>query len=599
MEGYIGRVLFINLTSGSIGEEMLPNEVYRHFIGGVGLGVRVLYERMAAKVVPLGISSMLGFITGPLTGTPVPGASSRYKVVGKSPLTGTWGDADAGGFFGAELKASGYDAVFFTGISPKPVYLLLCNGKAELKDGTYLWGKDTTETEEILRQELGDQAVRVACVGPSGESQSLLASVISDKGRAAARSGLGAVMGAKHLKAIAVRGTKKVPVADSGKLSALRSDYLKGFRKAKELGERRKFGTCYLLEPLIKRGATPIKNWMLSGPEAMPSYSKLCAANVINHQVKRFTCPGCPVSCGGIVKVKEGPYAVSEGHKPEYETLASFGTLCLNDDVKSVIKANDICNRYGVDTISTGSVIAFAMECYERGIIDKVETGGIELTWGNAPAIIAILERIVRRQGFGAVLADGVAKAAERIGKKSERYAVHIHGQELPAHDPRYSQDRATGYIVNPTPARHIWARQIPKRVPVQGPLCSQASNYYQVAAAAGCCAFILLDNAFPLIEFMSAVTGWDLTIDEVLTTGQRIQTLRQAFNIREGIHSRDFRLPKRLTDAWSMGPLAGIAIDQENLRASYYAAMDWDIETGQPSELILKKLALQSLKCQ
>lgn len=618
-KGYMGKVAFVDLAAGSVREEPLEDEICRRFIGGFGLGVRILYERMPANVDPLGPDNLLGFVTGPLTGTPVP-SSGRYTVVGKAPLTGTWGDSNSGGYFGPELKAAGYDAVFFSGISPKPVYLLLYDGKAELRDAAHLWGKDTVDTEEILRQELGDPAIRVACIGPSGESQSLIAAIITEKGRAAGRGGLAAVMGAKRLKAIAARGTSKVAVADSSRISALRKEYVKALsgEKAGSAPLFRTYGLAGLVGAMVKGGGAPIKNWNLIGAEAFPNYTKLDGPEVIKYEVKKFACKGCPIACGGIVRLDKGPYAIKgEGHKPEYETLITFGTLCLSDDVEAVIKANDICNRSGLDTISAGAAIAFAIECYEAGIVGKQETDGIELTWGNTPAVIAMLEKLARREGFGAVLADGVKKAAEQIGRGSEKFAIHVHGQELPAHDPRLPTPYGVAYISDPTPGRHTSGLAMVgnERMPVgpypelkadikgvhdyQAKASSYfiASNYGQVLSCSGGCLFsVLTGGNFPLVEFIAAVTGWDFTFSELLTTGQRIQTLRQLFNIREGLKPADFSLPDRVKEPPFGGPFARQIIDLDALRMLYYRAMDWDIETGRPSEAALQELGLAEL---
>jgi len=618
LKGYAGKMAFVDLGSGSIKEEPLDEETGRHFIGGFGLGARILYERMKANVDPLGPDSLLGFVTGPLTGTTVP-STSRYTVVAKSPLTNTWNDANSGGYFGPELKAAGYDAVFISGVAPKPVYLLLKDGKAELRDATHLWGKDTVETQQILRRELGDSAIRVACIGPSGESQSLIAAVINDEGRAAARAGLGAVMGAKRLKAVVARGTSKVPVADSTRLSVLRKDYLKALSgiTAGAIPSLKSVGTSIWLSLSVKSGVAPIKNWSLVGEEAFPDHDKIGAEAVAKLKVKKYACRGCPIACGGTVRVDEGPFAIGEGYKPEYETLVQFGTLCLNSNLESIIKANDICNRYGIDTLSAGGAIAFAMECYEHGIISKDETDGIELTWGNAAALIAMLGKIAKREGFGAVLADGVKKAAEQIGRGSEEFAMHVGGQELPAHDPRRAPCYGVGYIADPTPGRHhagvlgallevMRAGPYPELQPplIKGPHDYQqrglayftGSNYWQVFSCSGMCWFVMLTGMFPLVEFMSAVTGCDYTVPEFITTGRRIRTLCQAFNIREGVPVTKFSLPDRVNMPASMGPFAKRVVDFDGLRIQYYRAIGWDVDTGKPLESTLQELGLTEI---
>ncbi|GAI17961.1 unnamed protein product, partial [marine sediment metagenome] len=326
MKGYNGKVLFVDLTSGSIKEENLPEKMYRDFIGGQGLGVRILYERMKPKVDPLGPDNMLGFVVGPLTGTGIHGA--RYQMVGKSPLTGGWGDSNSGCTLAAELKAAGYDGVFFSGISPKPVYLFLHDGKAELKDASHLWGKDTSETAEMICQELGDKRTKVAAIGPPGEAKSLLAAVMHES-CAAARSGLAAVMGAKRLKAFAVRGTKKVLLADPERFATLRKDYLKSVKEMEHpWGVMLKnWGTCSFLSPTLVGGGAPVRNWTLFGEEAFPTHAKLNAddAFLAKYQTKKHACLGCPVGCKGWFRIKTKFYGVIESAKPEYETRANSG----------------------------------------------------------------------------------------------------------------------------------------------------------------------------------------------------------------------------------------------------------------------------------
>lgn len=614
MFGYMGKLLFTDLTSGSISEETPSESIYRQCIGGEGLGVRMLCERQAGGADALGPENILGFVTGLLTGCSVPMAS-RLVVVTKSPLTGTWGDANVGGFFGQELKASGYDAIFFKGVSPHPVYLVITENKAELRDASHLWGKDTVETGEILRQEIGDPGIRVACIGPVGEAQSLLASTIMD-GRVAARSGVGAVMGAKNLKAIVVRGKKKVAVADSEAIKVIKSNIIKEIKESNNpfikmlLGP----GTSGGLSMMVAIGDSPIKNWSLAGEEAMPEYVKLDGGNINKYQIKKAGCAGCPIVCGGIINVSEGPYQVTEARKPEYETLVAFGTLCFNGNAESVIKCNDICDRYGMDTMSAGATIAFAIECYERGIISKQDTEGIELTWGNATAIVSVLTKMAKREGFGAVLADGVKRAAERIGRGAEEYAVHVHGQEVPYHDPRMFPNTGTMCISDPTPSRHTrWGAsavlegggslapypelQVPAvdltDYQAKGQIYALDTKYREAFVSCGMCSFAGNLGSLSLVDLISSATGWDFTISELLVSGERIQTLRQAFNVREGLRPQDFCLPPKLQKPASFGLLKGVSVDFEALRRMYYSAMNWDTETGEPSKERLQELGI------
>ena len=615
-KGYNGKVLFVDLTSGSIKEESLPEKTYRDFIGGQGLGARILYERMKPKADPLGPDNMLGFLVGPLTGTGIHGA--KFQVVAKSPLTGGWGDSNCGGSFGVELKAAGYDGVFFSSISPKPVYLFLHDGKAEFKDASHLWGKDTIETEDSIKRELGDKRVNVVCIGPAGEAKSLLA-CLRHYGCAAGRSGLGAVMGSKRLKALAVRGSKKVPIADAKRFAALRRDYLKSVRDTEHPWAitYRDFGTCGFTSASIVDGDGPIKNWALYGEEAFPSHAKIDGEAIIKYQTRKHACTGCPLGCKGWVTMGKGAYAVEESSKLEYETIAMVGSDCLVDDLEAISKANDICNRYGLDTIGVGAAIAFSMECYERGVITKKDTDGIELTWGNGAALVAMTEKMGRREGFGAVLADGSKPAAERIGKGSEEWAMHIGGQDVPAHDPRVSYGFGWTYVCDPTPARHTsglfkhahdcrmpfatapelnFPEPDPLDVEANAPIYAICSDIDRLWTSAGLCLFALASENLPLAEVISAVTGWDFTLAEGLKAGRRIQTLRQAFNFREGIRTSEWRLPGRLVAVPSKGPFAGRKVDFTAMKEQGYAALGWDAKTGKPLKSTLQELGLQEL---
>lgn len=615
--GYNGKILFVDLTSGSIKEENLPEQVYRDYIGGVGLGARILYERMKPNVDPLGPENMLGFLVGVLTSTGIHGA--RFQVVTKSPVTGGWGDANSGGSFAPELKAAGYDGVFFSGVSAKPVYVFLNDGKAEIKDASHLWGQDTVETEDSLREELGDNRVRIACIGPAGEAQSLLA-CIKHEGSASGRSGVGAVMGSKRLKAFVVRGTKKVPLANPERFATLRKEYLKSVKETEHpfVEIWKKWGTCGITSSSVESGDAPTKNWAVYGAETFPTYKKLDGDEVIKYVVKKHACTGCPMGCKGWVRVDQeyGGYA---GGKLEYETVALLGASCLIDNIEAVGKGGDLCNRLGIDTIGTGSVVAFAMECYEHGIITKEDTGGLELTWGNSDAMVRLVEQIGRREGFGAVLADGSAPAAERIDKGAEKYAMHIGGQDMPAHDPRVSVGMGWGYVCDPTPGRHTTAiaatvyyggLDFPESKDLGLPpledsfdldvnakvyaICSDMERFWW---AAGLCTFAWWPETLPLVEAVRAATGWqDFDLQEVLKTGRRIQTLRQAFNIREGVKTSQWRLPKRLTEAPDEGPFAGRGIDADAMKKMGYASLGWDSNTGKPLDSTLVELGLKEL---
>ncbi len=606
--GFMGKILWVDLAKKQIKEEALDDKTARDYLGGYGLGARILFDRQKPGVDPLGPEAILGFVTGVLTGTQAMGGS-RYVVVGKSPLTGGWGDANSGGNFGPYLKFAGYDAVFFTGVSPKPVYLFIDNGKAEIRDAAHLWGKDTFETEDILRGELGKN-VELACIGPSGESLSLVAAVMNNKGRAAARSGLGAVMGSKKLKAVVLKGSLKVPVADEKAANDMRRRHLANM--GPRAGFMRQFGTSGLFNGACESDDAPCKNWAGASVVEFPNYKNLDHEKVLEKRQRGYGCWHCPVSCGGIMKPSTGGnYEFSgESHKPEYETLAMFGSNLLNDNLDSIIKLNDICNRYGLDTISAGACIAFATECYEHGIITKKDTGGIDLTWGNHKAIVAMTEKLGKREGLGDILADGVKKAAERIGKGAEKYAMHIGGQEVPAHDSRGGPNFAMGYAGEPTPARHTMSGEGPyPDGTMPEPDFDRNSfkghgNYHVLGAsicqtynASGICMIVLGDgygNYDQFVEALRTITGWDITREEIVKTGARIDAMRQAFNVREGIKT-PWKFPDRMMGLppKEAGPRKGITIKKEDLTDEFYQAWGWDTKTGKPSRERLVELGL------
>lgn len=602
---YAGKVLFVDLTNGILREEELPENIYREFIGGNGLGVRILYERMKAGIDPMGPESIVGFVVGSLTGTAAPG-SGRHMLVAKSPLTGTWAESNSGGSFGPELKTAGYDAVFFSGISPNPVYLLLKGGKAEIRDAAHLWGKDAYETQDLLNDEFNDKRMKISCIGPSGELMSLLAGVVSERGRMAARNGVGAVMGSKKLKAVAVSGgVRKLAAADPDRfrlavqhfMSIIRNnEYAKGLAAA---------GTGKDISLLVSMGNTPLKNWQLSGIESLPNIANLDGGNMDKYKVGKFGCYACPVSCGAIIKQEEGPFAIKDRmHRPEYQTLAALGGMLMNDNLEAVIKANDICNRYGIDTMGVGGTIAMAMECYEKGLIDKSDTDGIELTWGNADAIVAMVEKVARREGFGAALADGTGKAAERIGKGAEQFAVSVRGKSLAYHDPRLSPALGAANISDANPAHHMDSQitgmlsegasigsDPSLKVPENNRFASYAigSSYHQLLNASGLCSlFTIATTPPPITDLIAGACGWDFGWPEALETGRRILTLRQAFNAREGLTPDQFELPKRITMTTK--------VDYGSLREGYFKEMQWDSRTGKPSREALSKLGLLEL---
>ena len=583
MAGYMGKILYVDLSSGKIKEENHDEKFYRDFLGGYGIGARILYRRQKGGIDPLSPENHIGFITGPLTG--VRGLfSSRFTVVGKSPLTGGWGDANSGGYFGPCLKYAGYDAIFVCGASSSPVYLFINNGKAELRDAGHLWGKDFRQTEETLKVEHGKEAA-IAGIGPAGEKLSLISCVMHDIGCAAGRSGLGAVMGSKKLKAVVATGNGEVPVPDREKIKKVAKDYAANL--SGDYYERfKKWGTCGDNAKAALNGDSPVKNWGGVGVVDFPHAEAIGGDAVIALQEQKHGCLGCPVRCKGIMK--EGSVCQFEagGHKPEYETSAAFGSLLLNNNLESIIKANDICNRAGLDTISAGAAIAFAIECYENGLITKSDTDGIELTWGNHEAIITMTEKIAERQGFGDLLAEGVKRASEKIGKGSERFAIHAGGQELPMHDPKLMPIFAPCYECDATPGRHT-----------SGAADPTYAKMSQVMNASGMCLLQWTAAQFGFLDQMiAAATGWEFGMPQILEVGERIAHMRQAFTVREGMKPGDFRISSGRVigdPPQSEGPTANVTVDADGMRTAFFEGMGWDLQTGRPGRERLEALGL------
>ena len=606
--GYMLQLLNVDLSTGKVDAEMLTQSHLLELVGGYGVGARLLLSRMPGGVDPLGPENLLGFMTGPLTGTDAI-TGSRFTVFCKSPLTMTWGDSNCGGTFGPNLKFSGFDGILIRGTAPEPVYLFIDSGKAELRSAAHLWGKDTSDTEDILKEELG--GVDVACIGPAGEKISLIAAIINDKGRAAARSGVGAVMGSKKLKAIAVKGKLPIEVAAPEMVKELRRYYMQrptgGFKNFST------YGTTGDLVGNLLSGDSPVKNWGGVGIRDLPAAVETFDADTVKrtYRDKKYGCWRCPITCGGLVSVKQpGPYQGASGHQVEYETGCMFGADLLNSDFPSMIKANDICNRQGLDTISAGATIAWAVECFEQGILTKVDTGGLELRWGNHVAIIAVLEMMAARSGFGDILADGVKVAAQKVGRGSEEYAMHIGGQEVPAHDPKFYPGMAATYSLDATPGRHtqggaFWFPPGYPGVPAdfnphdyssQGELQKRMACYFHVINAAGLCKFAHASYHCSFVpNFLSAVTGKEWSVEDCEIAGERIANLRHIFNLREGINMLEWKVPGRMLGQppFTEGPMAGITIDRNALTTGYLASMKWGREDCQPSLDRLKQLGL------
>ncbi|MGC8662970.1 MAG: aldehyde ferredoxin oxidoreductase family protein [Thermoplasmata archaeon] len=613
MFGVFGKILKIDLSTEKIEEIEVEENIYRKFLGGYGLGVWYIYRNLKPGIEPLGPENILGFIPGMFNSVNVPMAG-RLMAATKSPLTGTWNDSNVGGFIGPELKRTGYDGIFIQGISKEPVYIHMEN-EVEILDAKDLWGKSALETENVLRSKYtGSQ---VLSIGRPGENLSLISAIITDRGRALGRSGVGAVMGSKRLKAIVAKGTKNVEIYDKEKLRKLSNEMLERMNpnKSKSAMWWHKYGTIGGNEFSHLSGDTPIKNWKGIGTIdfGTEKAKAISGENIIKDNVKSYGCAQCPVACGAIIR-RETRFGPVEGHRLEYEGGGMLGGLLLNSDLDSIVYSFELANRYGYDVISLGEVIAFSMELYENGKIRK-EDLGFELKWGNGEAVVKFIEMLNKNEGIAKILNQGVMRASKMF--KSDEFAVHVHGQELPAHDPKYLPSLATTYVADPTPGRHtaggigfseggsIKPRfqvnyEFPKfeKYSYTGKGLAHAiiSNQTQVENSLGFCIFSDTFSPFPYADLTNALTGWDVTNDELMKIGERIQDLRHLFNLREGLKPKDFVLPERAQGIppHSDGPLKGITIDVDSLVNEYYRAMEWDIDTGMPSNKKIKDLDLQ-----
>ncbi len=655
-----GRVIWVDLSSGAWRYQEVPESVYRQVLSGYGLGAYLLYPEIPPAADPLGPDNVLGFCTGLLTNTGAPYAG-RFMVVGKSPLTGGWGDANCGGDFGPALKRCGVDALFVRGLARKPVYLLVTEDGVQIRDATGLWGRDTVETEDALREELGDGSARVACIGPGGEHMVRFAGIVNARGRIAARSGLGAVMGSKRLKAVVAMPVQAQdpPVADKASITRVRKALaaevtsppsaftnllmrfthtvfrLVGRIPLSMRGENenyrsmaRKYGTSGWLTFSTESGDAPVRNWAGVAWDDFPleRAARIGDQAVVRYQARRYHCAGCPLGCGGIMQADLGPDVPRETHKPEYETLAGFGPLLLNHDLESILYLSDLCNRAGLDSISTSSAVAFAFECFARDVLTEDQVGR-RLRWGDRDDIVWLTEQIIRRQGIGDLLAEGVKRAAEALrGADSpdpSEWAIHAGGQELPYHDPRYDPTMGLAYAVEPTPGRHTIASQaywslmhlderfsdFPKppavaprsqRYSPEGKGCLQALNsvYTQLINGAGLCLLGVLSHDYPLFELINAATGWKLTEADFRAIGERVETLRHCFNLRAGLRPREVKVAGRALGhpPLKAGPLRRVSLDLEPMIRDFYAFFDWDPETGRPSRERLEALGLSQV---
>jgi len=608
--GYVGKILRVDLSQNKISKQDLDLSLAKKLIGGLGIAAKIMLEEMDVNTDPFDPDNKLIFATGPLTGSTVP-AGCKSILVSRSPLTGIWGESIFSANCGIELKKAGYDMLIIEGKAEKPVYLWIHDDEVEIKSANGMWGMETFDACNAVKEELNEKKAAVACIGPAGEKLVRLAAIISDNGRAAGRCGLGAVMGSKKLKAIACMGTRNIKVEDSETLKELREQIIENTKdKLKGLSD---YGTAGGVAAFEEMGNLPIKNWTKGTFPGADNITGIKMAKTI--LIGRRACFACHVGCGRYVEIKEGPYAPLKGYGPEYETVAAFGSLCMNDNLESIAKANDICNRLGIDTISAGATIAFAMECYEKGIITKEETGGIELNWGDPKVIVKLVELIGKKEGFGATLSEGSKRAAEKIGKGAERLAMHVRGLELPMHSPYRFKEMGLQYAVSERGACHLRGYSF---LPSRGILIPDLGFDKQLDGfsidgkarvvkimqdaccmidALGICKFVVFFGRMPLTtlaKVYTAVTGWETKLDDLMKAGERIWMLKRAFNVKMGSGREDDTLPERfLKEPVPDGTAKGQIVELEPMLNEYYRIRGLD-EEGKPRKDKLKELGLE-----
>ena len=612
------KILRVNLTDGTTRVEE-PGAVYfRRYLGGWNIIADVLLKEVPAGADPLGPENKLVFAPGVLTGLAVSGVS-RNAVGAKSPLTGGFGAAEVGGNWGAQLKRAGFDALIVEGAAEKPVYLWIKDGVVEIRDATHLWGQPTKETQAAIREELGDRRVEVAMIGPGGEKLVRYACIMNGTKDAAGRTGLGAVMGSKNLKAIAVRGTQALEGADPETLRTLARGMAEAINSGAKGGTLHKYGTGVGVESGVLSGNLPIRNFR---DGEFPGAINLSAEVFMERiGIGMDGCFACAMRCKKIVKA-EAPFVLDPDYGgPEYESFGALGSCCGVDDIVAVAKATELCNAYSLDTIGCGVTIAFAMECFENGLLTLEDTGGIDLRFGNGDALVQMVELIGKREGIGNLLAEGSRRMAEKIGGNSLPYAMQVKGQEYPMHEPRFKRGLAIAYAVSPTGADHCHALHdvgtvnagpdgflaneglrrlgLLEPLPLEdlGPAKVRATLYHMARAVAGNCACLCLFipwNADELMQMLHAATGWDISLYEYQKIGERALTLARLFNVREGFGPQDDRLAPRSYGPTTSGALAKGGIDPATLEAAmhtYYGMLGWDRETGIPSREKLEEL--------
>ena len=614
MFGCHGKILRVNLSELRVSEEDFPESMVKKFLGGAGMATKYLYDEVKPGADPLGPENELIFMTGSLTGAVSP-STGRYSVVAKSPLTGIWGQANSAGFWGTDFKKTGFDGIIFQGVAPKPVYLVVEEGKAELKDASNLWGKSVPETTRLIKAELGEK-FSVACIGIAGENQVLYASIMNDLHRAAGRCGMGAVMGAKQLKAIAVNGNKPIQVADPFGFNKAAKKQYEMLDQALIKIALETFGTNMAIDLVNVRGGFPTRNFQTG---VSPHIDEICATALTEKiLVERVGCFACSIKCGRKTEIRRGPYQGKTGEGPEFETVGAFGGMCAIDDLEAIAMIHYLCDDYGLDTISAGNTIGFAMECYEKGILTKSDTDGLELKFGDYEATIELLHKIAKREGIGDLLSQGVKKISEKLGQGTGSFAMHVKGLELPAYDSRAVKatglayatanrggDHITGYVQGPSFLDYPFLVVDESRIkdplvadPEEAKVVKDLEDALTVFDCVGACKFMGMALAMrEWVDLIAAGLGGDFGISEFKASGERVYNLARAFSIREGLTAADDTLPKRLLEEpLPEGPAEGHVNELAPLLDAYYELRGWDKATGKPTPEKLKELGLEEL---
>jgi len=659
--GFHGRCLIVDLSSGEHTVETIDGSVFKQFLGGYGLGAWLMWKHFPPGTDPLAAEACFVIVSGLLTGTKTP-FSGRIQIVGKSPLTHTWADSNSGGSVASHLRRAGYDALLVKGRAAEPSIIVIKDDEIAIEPAGDIWGKQVPDAFDALTKKYGSKRdVGVSAIGPAGERQSRMASVLNDRYHAFGRQGFGAIYGSKNLKAVVVGGSGEVPVADPKEFKrlsdAVNKEYKKDvnifmrmfawvaqgkgwlgwlYRLMPRLGAKIQSPTAAMRRAWSKRGTTlavafsvengdgPIKNWAGVAARDFPIRTKGMKVDgdaVDKMKKKKLSCGDCPMPCKGIVQVKSRN--LTDVRRPDYETLVGFGSNLLNDDIELVVACHDACNRYGFDAVSSSAVLGWVAEAVEKGLLTAEDLDGIDMRWGDGEAALALTIKIGEGEGCGEWLQHGVKYASEHVGKGTEKFAVHVHGQEPPYHDPRFSGLMGVSFVADPTPARHTsggaaWNESfgagfsLPQAVPKKeqsvkwkgyegkGKTQAHYSNGHQVLNGLGLCMFTYLTGGLPWTEMVNALTGWGFDQAELLACGERIQNMRNAFNRREGIKPSDFQIHERMSGTGEglldKGPLRGVTVPLLEMRNDYMNAMQWDTETGKVKASRAKELGIDEV---